>query len=85
MLRLLIAVSTLGSVAGSACRAFGMEFEKPPIILERENTQLESLIHDMEHRLALDVQVALEKQPSPYNKILTPQVFNPPPEIRGVK
>lgn len=76
-------LSSIGAAIGSACKALGMEFEKPPIILERENTQLETLIHKVNHDLALDTQVVLSKHPSPYETLLKGGVF--PPNMGDVR
>lgn len=70
-------IEGIGAAVGNACWMLGMRFEKPPIILDHENTQLESLIQAVEHRLMLDMQTLLEKKPFPYQKLFESKVFPP--------
>lgn len=68
-------IESIGAALGSACVALGMKFEKPPIILEHENTPIESFLHDANHQLCLGVQDILLGQPSPYEAVLKGGTF----------
>lgn len=68
-------IEEIGAAVGSACVALGMRFEKPPIILDHENTLLEDLIQFAEHDISLRMQELLINQPSPWLGVIKGGTF----------